>query len=135
MNTPSLRQPSPEGIRTNRATDNGSRFTCFKLVFMHQSMDEACHWQALDEAKCWTVNGTCTSRFTSSSICCIYLGLSDSRILVSLFLNSRWTKRADRRVLDDWTMDVFFTLVGSRVLVFVVFISGSRILGLSFHFF
>jgi hypothetical protein len=29
-----------EGIRANRTTENGSRFTCFKLVFMHQSMDD-----------------------------------------------------------------------------------------------
>ena len=29
-------------------------------------MDEACFQQALDEAERWTVNGTCTSRFTEN---------------------------------------------------------------------
>jgi hypothetical protein len=48
---------------TYRFTVNGSRFTCFKLAFMHQSMDDGPS-EALDETKCWTIFAPIGSRST-----------------------------------------------------------------------
>jgi hypothetical protein len=53
------------------------RFTCFMRCFFHQSMDEACQWQALDDGPSVS-DGRClrTCRFTRTSICGISLGFS-----------------------------------------------------------
>jgi hypothetical protein len=99
-----------DGFCTYRFTENGSRFTCFTVVFCTSrwTMDQAKRWTmdgfftrttynvqptTFSDSLNQSMNGFCTYRFTENG--------SRFTCFTVVFCTSRWTKLAVRQALDE----------------------------------